>query len=109
MGHRRTNTRTVGFARWEDIDFGNGTVGDPGRSNEDEATFICQLSEQVIMLFKQLEPPKHHPLVFIGRNDPANQLVRKALTKYLNYLDIREDSQGTYARHTMSYPAWTRL
>ncbi len=34
-------TQELRFARWEDIDFETKIVGDPGRSNEDEAASYC--------------------------------------------------------------------
>ena len=75
-------TQELRFARWEDIDFETKLWEIPAEVMKMKRPHIVPLSEQVIMLFKQLEPiSKHHPLVFIGRNDPPNQLVRKALTK----------------------------
>ena len=70
-------TQELRFARWEDIDFGDKIVGDPGRSNEDEARpHIVPLSERVIMLFKQLRQSQNIIPQSLSVENPANQLVR---------------------------------
>lgn len=78
-------------------------MGNPGRNNEDEAPHIVPLSEQVIALFKQLEPiSKHHPLVFIGRNDPRKPISKESINQVIELLGYKGRLTGHGFRHTMS-------
>ncbi len=64
---------------------------------------IVPLSEQVIMLFKQLEPiSKHHPLVFIGRNDPRKPISKESINQVIELLGYKGRLTGHGFRHTMS-------
>ena len=61
------------------------------------------LSEQVIALFKQLEPiSKHHPLVFIGRNDPRKPISKESINQVIELLGYKGRLTGHGFRHTMS-------
>lgn len=89
-------TQELRFARWEDIDFETKLWEIPAEVMKMKRPHIVPLSEQVIALFKQLEPISNIILWSLSVGTIlASQLVRKALTKSLNCWDIREDSQGT--------------
>lgn len=58
-------TQELRFARWEDIDFETKLWEIPAEVMKMKRPHIVPLSEQVIMLFKQLEPiSKHHPSLY---------------------------------------------
>lgn len=89
-------TQELRFARWEDIDFETKLWEIPAEVMKMKRPHIVPLSEQVIMLFKQLEPiSKHHPLVFIGRNDPRKPISKESINQVIELLGYKEDSQGT--------------
>lgn len=89
-------TQELRFAHWEDIDFEAKLWEIPAEVMKMKRPHIVPPSEQVIALFKQLEPiSKHHPLVFIGRNDPRKPISKESINQSLNCWGIREDSQGT--------------
>lgn len=61
------------------------------------------LSEQVIELFKQIEPiSKHHPLVFIGRNDPRKPISKESINQFIELLGYKGRLTGHGFCHTMS-------
>ena len=83
-------TQELRFARWEDIDFEKKLWEIPAEVMKMKRPHIVPLSEQVIALFKQLEPiSKHHPLVLSVGMIHVSRSVKKALTKSLSCWDIK--------------------
>lgn len=96
-------TQEPRFARWEDIDFETKLWEIPAEVMKMKRPHIVPLSEQVIMLFKQLEPiSKHHPLVFIGRNDPRKPISKESINQVIELLGYKGRLTGHGFRHTMS-------
>ena len=96
-------TQELRFARWEDIDFETKLWEIPAEVMKMKRPHIVPLSEQVIMLFKQLEPiSKHHPLVFIGRNDPRKPISKESINQVIELLGYKGRLTGHGFRHTMS-------
>lgn len=96
-------TQELRFARWEDIDFGKKLWEIPAEVMKMKRPHIVPLSEQVIALFKQLEPlSKHHPLVFIGRNDPRKPISKESINQVIELLGYKGRLTGHGFRHTMS-------
>ena len=96
--------RALGNAlSWEDIDFETKLWEIPAEVMKMKRPHIVPLSEQVIMLFKQLEPiSKHHPLVFIGRNDPRKPISKESINQVIELLGYKGRLTGHGFRHTMS-------
>ncbi|EGM5697857.1 tyrosine-type recombinase/integrase [Salmonella enterica subsp. enterica] len=96
-------TQELRFARWEDIDFETKLWEIPAEVMKMKRPHIVPLSEQVIALFKQLEPiSKHHPLVFIGRNDPRKPISKESINQVIELLGYKGRLTGHGFRHTMS-------
>lgn len=96
-------TQELRFARWEDIDFEKKLWEIPAEVMKMKRPHIVPLSEQVIALFKQLEPiSKHHPLVFIGRNDPRKPISKESINQIIELLGYKGRLTGHGFRHTMS-------
>ncbi|EJK8611837.1 site-specific integrase, partial [Escherichia coli] len=96
-------TQELRFARWEDIDFKTKLWEIPAEVMKMKRPHIVPLSEQVIALFKQLEPiTKHHPLVFIGRNDPRKPISKESINQVIELLGYKGRLTGHGFRHTMS-------
>ncbi|EGO6391855.1 tyrosine-type recombinase/integrase [Salmonella enterica] len=96
-------TQELRFARWEDIDFEKKLWEIPAEVMKMKRPHIVPLSEQVIALFKQLEPiSKHHPLVFIGRNDPRKPISKESINQVIELLGYKGRLTGHGFRHTMS-------
>ncbi len=96
-------TQELRFARWEDIDFDKRLWEIPAEVMKMKRPHIVPLSEQVVMLFKQLEPiSKHHPLVFIGRNDPRKPISKESVNQVIELLGYKGRLTGHGFRHTMS-------
>lgn len=96
-------TQELRFARWEDIDFKRKLWEIPAEVMKMKRPHIVPLSEQVIALFKQLEPiTKHHPLVFIGRNDPRKPISKESINQVIELLGYKGRLTGHGFRHTMS-------
>lgn len=96
-------TQELRFARWEDIDFETKLWEIPAEVMKMKRPHIVPLSEQVITLFKQLEPiSKHHPLVFIGRNDPRKPISKESVNQVIELLGYKGRLTGHGFRHTMS-------
>ncbi|HII3142861.1 TPA: tyrosine-type recombinase/integrase [Citrobacter braakii] len=96
-------TQELRFARWEDIDFETKLWEIPAEVMKMKRPHIVPLSEQVIALFKQLEPiSKHHPLVFIGRNDPRKPISKESVNQVIELLGYKGRLTGHGFRHTMS-------
>lgn len=78
-------TQELRFARWEDIDFEAKLWEIPAEVMKMKRPHIVPLSEQVIALFKQLEPlSKHHPLVLSAGTILASLSARKASIRLLS-------------------------
>ncbi len=91
-------TQELRFARWEDIDFETKL-----EVMKIKRPHIVPLSEQVITLFKQLEPiSKHHPLVFISRNDPRKPISKESINQVIELLRYKGRLTGHGFRHSMS-------
>lgn len=96
-------TQELRFARWEDIDFEKKLWEIPAEVMKMKRPHIVPLSEQVIVLFKQLEPiSRHHPLVFIGRNDPRKPMSKESINQVIELLGYKGRLTGHGFRHTMS-------
>ncbi|EMM8061626.1 TPA: tyrosine-type recombinase/integrase [Morganella morganii] len=96
-------TQELRFARWGDIDFDQRLWEIPAEVMKMKRPHIVPLSEQVVMLFKQLEPiSKHHPLVFIGRNDPRKPISKESINQVIELLGYKGRLTGHGFRHTMS-------
>ncbi|EBZ1658859.1 DUF4102 domain-containing protein [Salmonella enterica subsp. enterica serovar Emek] len=96
-------TQELRFARWEDINFETKLWEIPAEVMKMKRPHIVPLSEQVIALFKQLEPiSKHHPLVFIGRNDPRKPISKESINQVIELLGYKGRLTGHGFRHTMS-------
>ncbi|EBG5865744.1 DUF4102 domain-containing protein [Salmonella enterica subsp. enterica] len=96
-------TQELRFACWEDIDFETKLWEIPAEVMKMKRPHIVPLSEQVIALFKQLEPiSKHHPLVFIGRNDPRKPISKESINQVIELLGYKGRLTGHGFRHTMS-------
>lgn len=96
-------TQELRFARWENIDFETKLWEIPAEVMKMKRPHIVPLSEQVIALFKQLEPiSKHHPLVFIGRNDPRKPISKESINQVIELLGYKGRLTGHGFRHTMS-------
>ena len=96
-------TQELRFARWEDIDFETKLWEIPAEVMKMKRPHIVPLSEQVIALFKQLEPiSKHHQLVFIGRNDPRKPISKESINQVIELLGYKGRLTGHGFRHTMS-------
>ncbi|ARA37144.1 TPA: tyrosine-type recombinase/integrase [Escherichia coli] len=96
-------TQELRFARWEDIDFDKRLWEIPAEVMKMKRPHIVPLSEQVIMLFKQLAPiSRHHPLVFIGRNDPRKPISKESVNQVIELLGYKGRLTGHGFRHTMS-------
>lgn len=96
-------TQELRFARWQDIDLEKGIWEIPAEVMKMKRPHIVPLSEQVVMLFKQLEPiSKHHPLVFIGRNDPRKPISKESINQVIELLGYKGRLTGHGFRHTMS-------
>ncbi|EME8538589.1 tyrosine-type recombinase/integrase [Salmonella enterica] len=96
-------TQELRFARWEDIDFEKKLWEIPAEVMKMKRPHIVPLSEQVIALFKQLEPlSRHHPLVFIGRNDPHKPISKESINQVIELLGYKGRLTGHGFRHTMS-------
>lgn len=96
-------TQELRFARWEDIDFKKKLWEIPAEVMKMKRPHIVPLSNQVIRLFKQLEPiSKHHPLVFIGRNDPRKPISKESINQVIELLGYKGRLTGHGFRHTMS-------
>lgn len=96
-------TQELRFARWEDIDFEKKLWEIPAEVMKMKRPHIVPLSEQVIALFKQLEPiSKHHPLVFIGRNVPRKPISKESINQVIELLGYKGRLTGHGFRHTMS-------
>ena len=96
-------TQELRFARWEDIDFETKLWEIPAEVMKMKRPHIVPLSEQVVALFKQLEPiSKHHPLVFIGRNDPRKPISKESINQVIELLGYKGRLTGHGFRHTMS-------
>lgn len=68
-------TQELRFARWADINFEDKLWEIPAEVMKMKRPHIVPLSEQVVALFRQLEPiSRRHSLVFIGRNDPRKPI-----------------------------------
>lgn len=73
------------------------------QNDEDKTASFVLLSEQVIARFKQLEPiSRHHPLVFIGRNDPRKPISKESINQVIELLGYQGRLTGHGFRHTMS-------
>lgn len=96
-------TQELRFARWEDIDFEKKLWEIPAEVMKMKRPHIVPLSEQVIALFKQLEPiSRHLPLVFIGRNDPRKPISKESVNQVIELLGYKGRLTGHGFRHTMS-------
>ncbi|CQJ60116.1 TPA: tyrosine-type recombinase/integrase [Yersinia enterocolitica] len=96
-------TQELRFARWENIDFEKRLWEIPAEVMKMKRPHIVPLSEQVITLFKQLEPiSRHHPLVFIGRNDPRKPISKESVNQVIELLGYKGRLTGHGFRHTMS-------
>lgn len=96
-------TQELRFARWQDIDFEKKLWEIPAEVMKMKRPHIVPLSEQVIALFKQLEPiSRHHPLVFIGRNDPRKPISKESVNQVIELLGYKGRLTGHGFRHTMS-------
>ncbi|MCI5462360.1 tyrosine-type recombinase/integrase [Escherichia coli] len=96
-------TQELRFARWEDIDFEKKSWEIPAEVMKMKRPHIVPLSDQVIALFKQLEPiSKHHLLVFIGRNDPRKPISKESVNQVIELLGYKGRLTGHGFRHTMS-------
>ncbi|HHZ6988973.1 TPA: tyrosine-type recombinase/integrase [Klebsiella michiganensis] len=96
-------TQELRFARWEDIDFEKKLWEIPAEVMKMKRPHIVPLSEQVIALFTQLEPiSRHHPLVFIGRNDPRKPISKESINQVIELLGYKGRLTGHGFRHTMS-------
>lgn len=96
-------TQELRFARWEDIDFEKKLWEIPAEVMKMKRPHIVPLSEQVIALFAQLEPiSRHHPLVFIGRNDPRKPISKESINQVIELLGYKGRLTGHGFRHTMS-------
>ncbi|CAD5730886.1 tyrosine-type recombinase/integrase [Escherichia coli] len=96
-------TQELRFARWEDINFETKLWEIPAEVMKMKRPHIVPLSEQVITLFKLLEPiSKHHSLVFIGRNDPRKPISKESINQVIELLGYKGRLTGHGFRHTMS-------
>ena len=96
-------TQELRFARWEDIDVEKKLWEIPAEVMKMKRPHIVPLSEQVIALFAQLEPiSRHHPLVFIGRNDPRKPISKESINQVIELLGYKGRLTGHGFRHTMS-------
>ena len=96
-------TQELRFARWEDINFKTRLWEIPADVMKMKRPHIVPLSEQAITLFKLLEPiSKHHPLVFIGRNDPSKPISKESINQVIELLGYKGRLTGHGFRHTMS-------
>ncbi|EFL9196381.1 tyrosine-type recombinase/integrase [Escherichia coli O54:H45] len=96
-------TQELRFARWEDINFKTRLWEIPAEVMKMKRPHIVPLSEQAITLFKLLEPiSKHHPLVFIGRNDPRKPISKESINQVIELLGYKGRLTGHGFRHTMS-------
>ena len=96
-------TQELRFARWEDIDFETKLWEIPAEVMKMKRPHIVPLSEQVIALFKQLEPiSKNHAQVFIGRNDPRKPISKESINQVIELLGYKGRLTGHGFRHTMS-------
>ncbi|MBF4178552.1 tyrosine-type recombinase/integrase [Lelliottia nimipressuralis] len=96
-------TQELRFARWEDIDFDKKLWEIPAEVMKMKRPHIVPLSDQVIALFKQLEPiSRHLPLVFIGRNDPRKPISKESVNQVIELLGYKGRLTGHGFRHTMS-------
>lgn len=96
-------TQELRFARWEDIDFEKRLWEIPSEVMKMKRPHIVPLSEQVTALFKQLVPiSRHHPLVFIGRNDPHKPISKESINQVIELLGYKGRLTGHGFRHTMS-------
>lgn len=96
-------TQELRFACWEDIDFDKKLWEIPAEAMKMKRPHIVPLPDQVIALFKQLEPiSKHPPLVFIGRNDPRKPISKKSINQVIELLGYKGRLTGHGLRHTMS-------
>ncbi|WP_449576628.1 tyrosine-type recombinase/integrase [Lelliottia nimipressuralis] len=96
-------TQEMRFARWEDIDFEKKLWEIPAEVMKMKRPHIVPLSDQVITLFKLIEPiSKHRPLVFIGRNDPRKPISKESVNQVIELLGYKGRLTGHGFRHTMS-------
>lgn len=96
-------TQEMRFARWEDIDFEKKLWEIPAEVMKMKRPHIVPLSDQVIALFKLIEPiSKHRPLVFIGRNDPRKPISKESVNQVIELLGYKGRLTGHGFRHTMS-------
>ncbi len=95
-------TQELRFARWEDIDFDKKLWEIPAEVMKMKQPHIVPLSDQVIALFKQLEPiSRHLPLVFIGRNDPRKPISKESVNQVIELLGYKGRLTGHGFRHTI--------
>lgn len=93
-------TQELRFACWEDIDFDKKLWEIPAEAMKMKRPHIVPLPDQVIALFKQLEPiSKHHPLVFIGRNDPRKPISKESINQVIELLGYKGRLTGHGLRH----------
>lgn len=96
-------TQEMRFARWEDIDFEKKLWEIPAEVMKMKRPHIVPLSDQVIALFKLIEPiSKHLPLVFIGRNDPRKPISKESVNQVIELLGYKGRLTGHGFRHAMS-------
>ena len=96
-------TQEMRFARWEDIDFEKKLWEIPAEVMKMKRPHIVPLSDQVIALFKLIEPiSNHRPLVFIGRNDPRKPISKESVNQVIELLGYKGRLTGHGFRHTMS-------
>lgn len=96
-------TQELRFARWEDLDFEKKLWEIPAEVMKMKRPHIVPLSDQVIDLFNQLKPiSSHHPLVFIGRNDPRKPISKESINQVIELLGYKGRLTGHGFRHTMS-------
>lgn len=96
-------TQELRFARWQDINFEDKLWEIPAEVMKMRRPHIVPLSEQVVALFRQLEPiSRRHSLVFIGRNDPRKPISKESITQVIELLGYKGRQTGHGFRHAMS-------
>lgn len=96
-------TQEMRFATWEEIDFERAIWEIPAERMKMRRPHIVPLSNQVVELFKQLQPiTGHYPYIFIGRNNRRKPISKESVNQVIELLGYKGRATGHGFRHTMS-------
>ncbi|MGP3135247.1 tyrosine-type recombinase/integrase [Serratia nematodiphila] len=96
-------TQEMRFATWEEIDLERAIWEIPAERMKMRRPHIVPLSNQVVELFKQLQPiTGHYPYIFIGRNNRRKPISKESVNQVIELLGYKGRATGHGFRHTMS-------